>query len=86
MPQLYTGIQNVTAETMGPMNHLRAIKPEVREGVSRFSFRFIVMVIFILLLFIHGADQDSSQDTFFILNDNLLMVINYTIQVCSILL
>ena len=37
MLQLYTDTQDVTAEMMKPMNHSRAIKPELREVVSSLS-------------------------------------------------
>lgn len=56
----------VTAETMKPMNHLRTINPEVREGVSRFlyTFRFIVTFSGYSILFNHGAQYSSRTQLF----------------------
>ena len=60
MLQLYTDTQDVTAEMITPMNHSRAIKPELREGVSSLSGVVLHSGLLLRLLFILFIQSQST--------------------------
>jgi hypothetical protein len=67
MPQLYTGMQSVTAKTMRPITHLRGIHPEMKEGVSRFTQVYCYVISSFIVLFNHGANRTQVKILLFVL-------------------